>query len=109
MTKTPIVYVYGISDSGKTRLVERLVLMLIQKGHRVGTAKLSKAEALDLDTEGKDTQRHVKAGSMVTAASSLSTPATRRNGRSGALAWKNPPRGPGKVKAREWVRKMSAR
>lgn len=72
MKKTPIVYIYGISDSGKTRLVERLVLMLIQKGHRVGTAKLSKAEALNLDTEGKDTQRHVEAGSMVTAASSLS-------------------------------------
>ncbi|NIP34652.1 MAG: hypothetical protein GWN18_06890, partial [Thermoplasmata archaeon] len=45
---------------------------LIQKGKRVGTVKLSKSEQLDFDIEGKDTQRHIKAGSMVTAASSLS-------------------------------------
>ena len=72
MKKTPVVYVYGISDSGKTRLVERLLLMLIKKGNRVGTVKMSRAERLDFDIEGKDTERHVKAGSMVTAATSLS-------------------------------------
>ncbi len=70
MSKTPVIYVYGISDSGKTRLVERLLLLLIQKGHRVGSVKMSRAEALDLDPEGKDTDRHIKAGSMVTAATS---------------------------------------
>ena len=72
MKKTPVVYVYGISDSGKTRLVERLLMMLIKKGHRVGTVKMSKSERLSFDIEGKDTERHVKAGSMVTAATSLS-------------------------------------
>ena len=72
MTKVPRVYIYGLSDTGKTRLVERLVLLLIQKGHRIGTVKLSKAEALDLDTEGKDTSRHIRAGSMITAATSIS-------------------------------------
>ncbi|MCK5252581.1 MAG: molybdopterin-guanine dinucleotide biosynthesis protein MobB [Thermoplasmata archaeon] len=75
MGKTPVIYVYGISDSGKTRLVERLLLELIQKGHRVGTVKLSQSEALDLDPEGKDTDRHLKAGSMVTAATSMSNSA----------------------------------
>ena len=75
MGRTPIVYVYGISDSGKTRLVERLLLLLIQKGVRVGTIKLSRSETLDFDTEGKDTRRHVRAGSMVTAATSLSNAA----------------------------------
>lgn len=75
MKKTPVVYVYGISDSGKTRLVERLLLMLIKKGHRVGTVKMSRAEKLDFDTEGKDTERHVRAGAMVTAATSLSNAA----------------------------------
>ena len=75
MGKTPVIYVYGISDSGKTRLVERLLLELIQKGHRVGTVKLSKSEALDLDPEGKDTHRHLNAGSMVTAATSRSNSA----------------------------------
>ncbi len=72
MKRTPVIYVYGISDTGKTRLVERLLLMLIQKGKRVGTVKMSKSEQLDFDIEGKDTQRHIKAGSMVTAASSQS-------------------------------------
>jgi len=75
MGKTPVIYVYGISDSGKTRLVERMLLELIQKGHRVGTVKLSKSEALQLDPEGKDTDRHLKAGSMVTAATSRSNSA----------------------------------
>jgi len=75
VTKTPVIHVYGISDSGKTQLVERLVLLLIQKGHRVGTVKLSRAEKLDLDIEGKDTERHVRAGSMATAATSASNAA----------------------------------
>jgi molybdopterin-guanine dinucleotide biosynthesis protein MobB len=70
MGKTPVIYVYGISDSGKTRLVERLLLLLIQKGHRVGSVKMSKSERLDFDVRGKDTQRHIKAGSMATAATS---------------------------------------
>lgn len=72
MRKTPVIYIYGISDTGKTRLVERLLLMLIQKGKRVGTVKLSKSERLDFDIEGKDTERHIKAGSMVTGATSIS-------------------------------------
>jgi molybdopterin-guanine dinucleotide biosynthesis protein MobB len=72
LRKTPVIYVYGISDTGKTRLVERLLLMLIQKGKRVGTVKISKSETLDFDIEGKDTERHIKAGSMITAASSQS-------------------------------------
>ncbi len=72
MRRTPVIYVYGISDSGKSRLVERLLLMLIQKGKRVGTVKMSRSERLDFDVEGKDTHRHIKAGSMVTAATSLS-------------------------------------
>jgi len=75
MKRTPIIYVYGVSDTGKTRLVERLLLMLIQKGRRVGTVKMSRSEQLHFDMEGKDTHRHIKAGSMVTAASSLSNAA----------------------------------
>jgi molybdopterin-guanine dinucleotide biosynthesis protein MobB len=70
LKRTPVIYVYGLSDTGKTRLVERLLLTLIQKGKRVGTIKMSKAEQLDFDMEGKDTHRHVRAGSLATAASS---------------------------------------
>lgn len=75
MKRTPVIYVYGLSDSGKSRLVERLLLMLIQKGKRVGTVKMSRSEHLDFDVEGKDTHRHIKAGSVVTAATSLSNSA----------------------------------
>jgi len=75
MKRTPVIYVYGISDTGKTRLVERLLLMLIQKGRRVGTVKVSRTEQLNFDIEGKDTERHIKAGSMVTAATSQSNAA----------------------------------
>ena len=75
MKRTPVIYIYGVSDTGKTRLVERLLLMLIQKGRRVGTVKMSRSEQLNYDLEGKDTQRHIKAGSMITAASSMSNAA----------------------------------
>lgn len=72
MGLVPIVYIYGTTDSGKTRLVERLLEGLGRAGLSVGTVKRSAADALDLDTEGKDTQRHVAAGATATAASSLS-------------------------------------
>lgn len=75
LAKTPVIHVYGISDSGKTQLVERLLLLLIQKGHRVGTVKLSRAESLDLDIEGKDTERHARSGSMAIGATSASNAA----------------------------------
>ena len=72
MAKTPSIYFYGTSDSGKTRLVERLLGELTGQGLRVATIKRSARDALDLDMEGKDTHRHVGAGATSTAASSRS-------------------------------------
>ena len=72
MTMTPTIHVYGISDSGKTRLVERLLEELTGQGLEVATIKRSAREALDVDVEGKDTHRHVVAGSVATAAGSRS-------------------------------------
>ena len=70
MTIVPVVHVYGTSDSGKTTLVERLLRELTARGLRVATMKRSRIEALSLDIEGKDTQRHISAGSVATAATS---------------------------------------
>ena len=44
-----------------------------------------------------------------TAASTPSTPAARMNGNAAALAWKKPPRGPGKVKASECAKYMRSK
>jgi len=70
MARAPVVYFYGPSGSGKTRLVERLVSELSLRGWRVATVKRTSHEALDVDTEGKDTWRHAKAGASAVAATS---------------------------------------
>jgi len=57
--------VVGFKDSGKTRVVEALVRELVGRGFRVGTLKHT-AESVLLDTPGKDTWRHRKAGSGAT-------------------------------------------
>lgn len=56
--------VVGPSDSGKTTLVERLAERLDEVG-RVATVK-HLTHAPDLDTEGKDTDRHRSAGATAT-------------------------------------------
>ncbi|MFD1585945.1 molybdopterin synthase [Halorientalis brevis] len=56
--------VVGPSDSGKTTLVERLVERLTDRG-RVATVK-HLTHAPDVDTEGKDTDRHRTAGAAAT-------------------------------------------
>jgi len=58
-----VVGVVGPSDSGKTTLVERLASALSERG-RVATIKHCTHEP-DVDTEGKDTDRHREAGALV--------------------------------------------
>jgi molybdopterin-guanine dinucleotide biosynthesis protein B len=60
------VAVTGFKDSGKTRVVEALTQELTQRGYKVGTLKHT-ADDIILDTPGKDTSRHRKAGSSATA------------------------------------------
>lgn len=59
-----VISVVGPSDSGKTTLVERLAKSLAERG-RVGTVKHINCEP-DLDTDGKDTDRHRSAGAIET-------------------------------------------
>ncbi len=57
-----IIGIYGYQDAGKTRLVERLVSALVDKGYRVSSIKHTPHNKT-IDCEGKDTWRHWKAGS----------------------------------------------
>lgn len=57
--------IVGYKDSGKTRVIEALIKELTKRGYRVGTLKHT-ADEIHLDTPGKDTDRHRKAGAKAT-------------------------------------------
>ena len=56
-----ILGVYGWQDSGKTTLVEKLIVALSDKGYSVSTIKHAPHEDR-FDVDGKDSRRHSKAG-----------------------------------------------
>ncbi len=62
----PIVSIVGKSKSGKTTLIEKLILELKSRGYRVATIKHA-SRGLAFDTPGKDSWRHIQAGSEATA------------------------------------------
>ncbi len=57
-----IVAVVGSSNSGKTTTVEALIRGLTKRGYTVASAKHIPEPEFTIDTEGKDTWRHSKAG-----------------------------------------------
>lgn len=57
-----IVAVVGSKKSGKTTAVETLVSGLTKRGYKVATVKHIPETDFTIDTEGKDTWRHAKAG-----------------------------------------------
>lgn len=59
--KTDILTIVGKSDSGKTTLLEKLVAELTRRGYRIGTVKHAH-DGFEMDTKGKDSWRHRKAG-----------------------------------------------
>jgi molybdopterin-guanine dinucleotide biosynthesis protein B len=58
----PIISIIGNSKSGKTTLIEKLVPELKSRGYRVATLKHA-AHSLTFDEPGKDSWRHIQAGS----------------------------------------------
>ena len=66
---TPIVSIVGKSKSGKTTLIEKLIVELKPRGYRVATIKHTPHGA-NFDEPGKDSWRHVQAGSEATVISS---------------------------------------
>ena len=68
----PIVCFVGRSNSGKTTLIEKLIPELTQEGYRIATIKHA-GHGFDLDTEGKDSWRHKRAGASQVVVLSKST------------------------------------
>jgi molybdopterin-guanine dinucleotide biosynthesis protein B len=65
INKIPLVIgFYGESDSGKTTLVERLILELTRAGHRVAAVKRTD-QPISIDSTGKDTNRYAQAGAKL--------------------------------------------
>lgn len=61
-----IISFIGKSNSGKTTLIEKVIRELTSRKYRIATIKHT-AEEATLDTPGKDTWRHLRAGSKATA------------------------------------------
>ncbi len=59
----PVVSIVGRSGSGKTTFLEKLISLFCREGLKVGSVKHSSHPALSLDSPGKDTWRHIQAGS----------------------------------------------
>jgi len=57
-----IVAVVGSSEAGKTTAIEVIIKGLTEKGYTVASAKRIPEPEFTIDTEGKDTWRHAKAG-----------------------------------------------
>jgi len=67
--KNPLtIFVLGTSGSGKTTTIEYLTSHLTELGLHVGVIKHIHEGGLSLDTRGKDTWRHARAGAEIVAA-----------------------------------------
>lgn len=65
----PLVSIIGRSKSGKTTLIEKLVKELKSRGYKVATIKHT-PQGMTFDELGKDSWRHLQAGSEAAAISS---------------------------------------
>ena len=65
----PIVSIVGKSKSGKTTLIENLIGELKSRGYRVATIKHA-PQGMTFNESGKDSWRHIQAGSEATAITS---------------------------------------
>lgn len=61
-----VIGVAGFKNSGKTTLVEKLVIELTRRGYRISTVKHAH-HSFDIDHEGRDSFRHRKAGATEVA------------------------------------------
>lgn len=57
----PVLCFVGTSNSGKTTLIEKVINLLTQRGYKVATVKHTHKE-FKMDSEGKDSYRHMAAG-----------------------------------------------
>lgn len=72
--------VIGGKHSGKTTAVEVLVKGLVKRDYKVATVKHVSQKNFTIDTEGKDTWRHMKAGATITTTLAANEMAIIRKG-----------------------------
>ena len=65
----PVISFVGISNSGKTTLIKKVIAYLKQKGYRVGAIK-NDAHRFDIDHKGKDSWEMTAAGADTVVVSS---------------------------------------
>lgn len=65
----PVVSVVGKGDSGKTTFLEKLIRELSERGYAIATVK-HHVHDYEIDTPGKDSWRHARAGAVTTMVSS---------------------------------------
>ena len=65
MSKIPVLGFSGYSDSGKTTLIEKLIVHLKRAGLRVAVIKHHVHEELEVDKEGKDSWKFTQAGADI--------------------------------------------
>jgi molybdopterin-guanine dinucleotide biosynthesis protein MobB len=63
---SPAVTIVGRHNSGKTTIIENLILELLRRGHDVASVKHHSHAGFDIDYPGKDSYRHRKAGASET-------------------------------------------
>lgn len=69
MTLPPVISVVGKSGSGKTVFLEKLISVLNRRGLKIGVIKHD-PHGFEIDTPGKDSWRHARAGSATVVLSS---------------------------------------
>ena len=67
---SPIVSIVGRSESGKTLLMEQLIVEFKGRGYRIAALKHSHCGAIEVDQPGKDTWKFAQAGSDAVCISS---------------------------------------
>jgi molybdopterin-guanine dinucleotide biosynthesis protein B len=77
MSALPVVVLAGISGTGKTTFLEKLIRELKKRNVKVGTIKHD-VHGFEMDKPGKDTWRHAQAGADAVAISSPSKVAVVR-------------------------------
>ncbi len=65
MFSTPILSIVGKSKSGKTTLLEKIIVELKRRGYHIATIKHHSHPGFEIDVPGKDTWRHAQAGSDI--------------------------------------------
>ena len=70
MNKIPVLGFSGYSNSGKTTLIEKLIVSLKSRGLRVAVIKHHSHEELEVDKQGKDSWKFTQAGADISIVSS---------------------------------------